>query len=382
MMIKQKILTETRLEEGALDELTEMNPQFVLVFSSIKFLHDPDFVSALRAAFAGAALVGCSTAGEVCMDGVVEGSCVITAVRFGGDARVRLVEAYIPDMAGSRPAGDHVGRILAEPDLRAVLLFGKGLDINGSALIDGIAAQVGADVPVSGGLAGDDGAFVTTLTLSSNGISVDGAVAVGFYGDDLIVGHGSSGGWSPFGPVHRVTSCDGNILYELDGEPALAVYKRHLESSAYLLPSSGLQFPFEMLRSDRSPAGLVRAVLGVDEERGSLIFAGDIYPDGYLRLMHAATDELVDGAAQAARLACRNLPEPRGEGLAILVSCVGRKMLMGRRAGSEIEAVSRVLGKKAAIAGFYSYGEIGPFSTTNDCMLHNQSMTVTYLSEY
>jgi hypothetical protein len=126
----------------------------------------------------------------------------------------------------------------------------------------------------------------------------------------------------------------------------------------------------------------VRAVLGVDEERGSLIFAGDIYSDGYLRLMHAATDELVDGAAQAARLACRNLPEPRGEGLAILVSCVGRKMVMGCRAGSEIEAVSRVLGSKAAIAGFYSYGEIGPFSTTNDCMLHNQSMTVTYLSEY
>lgn len=381
-MIKQKILTEARLEEGALDELTEMDPQFVLVFSCIKFLHDADLVSALRDAFAGAALVGCSTAGEVCMDGVAEGSCVITAVRFGGDARVRLVEAYIPDMTDSRAAGDHVGRSLAEPDLRAVLLFGKGLDINGSALIDGIAAQVGADVPVSGGLAGDDGAFVGTLTLSSSGISVDGVVAVGLYGDDLIVGHGSFGGWSSFGPVHKVTGCEGNTLYELDGQPALTVYKRYLESSANLLPASGLLFPFEMLRNDRSPDGLMRAVLGVDEERESLTLAGDIYSDGYLRLMHAATDQLVGGAAQAARLACRSLPEPRGEALAILVSCIGRKMVMGGRAGSEIEAVSRVLGSKAAIAGFYSYGEIGPFSTTNDCMLHNQSMTVTYLSEY
>ena len=381
-MIKQRVLTEPVLEDGVLTELTEIDPQLVLVFCSIRFLFADDFVAALRAVFSRSVLIGCSTAGEVGLDGVSEGSCVITAVRFEGDARVRLAEAHITDMADSEAAGLYVGKMLASPELRAVLLFGSGVEINGSALIEGVAAQVGLAVPVSGGLAGDDGAFVATLTLSSSGISADGVVAVGFYGDDLIVGHGSFGGWSPFGPAHKVTRCDGNVLHELDGESALNVYKRYLGASANALPAAGLLFPFEMLHSDCSPEGLVRTILGVDEKSGSLIFAGDIHPDGYLRLMHAADAELVDGAAQAARLACRNLPEPRGDALAILVSCVGRKIVMGQRTGREVEAVSRILGRKAAITGFYSYGEIGPFSTTNECRLHNQTMTVTYLSEY
>jgi hypothetical protein len=194
------------------------------------------------------------------------------------------------------------------------------------------------------------------------------------------IGHGSFGGWKPFGPARKVTRSSGNILFELDGEPALEVYKRYLGEYAAQLPSSGLLFPFEMLGQDHSAVGLVRTILGVDEANGSLILAGDIQADGYLRLMCASNDALVDGAEAAAN-AAQAMVGQVGQGLGLLVSCVGRKLVMGERIDEEIEAVGDVFGQHVTLAGFYSYGEISPFVNSTKCKLHNQTMTITILSE-
>jgi hypothetical protein len=203
---------------------------------------------------------------------------------------------------------------------------------------------------------------------------------VGLYGDDLVYSHGSFGGWMPFGPARKVTRCDNNVLYELDGEPALEVYKRYLGDHAKDLPASGLLFPFAMLGSDHHEVGLTRTILGVDEASGSLTLAGDIDPDGFLKLMHASTDSLVDGAEAAAQ-AAKDMQAVQGDGLALLVSCVGRKLVMGGRVDEEVEAVGEVFGQNATLAGFYSYGEISPFVKDMGCKLHNQTMTITCLSE-
>jgi hypothetical protein len=200
------------------------------------------------------------------------------------------------------------------------------------------------------------------------------------YGESLSLGHGSFGGWSPFGPARKVTRCENNVLFELDGEPALGVYKRYLGEHAKDLPASGLLFPFAMLGSDHSEVGLIRTILAVNEVDGSLTLAGDIDPDGYLRLMHASTDALVEGAEAAAQ-AAKTMFEGDGHGLALLVSCVGRKLVMGGRVDEEVEAVGDVFGQGAVLAGFYSNGEISPFTGEVACKLHNQTMTITYLSE-
>jgi hypothetical protein len=368
------------LQGADLSAAQAISPGLVLVFGAVGLLDAPGTFEQLSAAFPGAALAGCSTAGEITAKGVSDGTCVVTAVRFD-TVKHRVVDAALPGMAASETAGREIGRALAAPGLSAILLFGKGVDVNGSALIEGVMAEVGTAVPISGGLAGDGGAFARTLTVTPSGILPDRVVAVGLYGDGLKIGHGSFGGWSAFGPPRKVTRSEGNVLFELDGLPALNLYREYLGEYAKDLPASGLLFPFEMLDEGHASVGLIRTILAVDDATGSLVLAGDIDPSGYLRLMHASTDNLVDGAETAAKRIRDTLGGDVGEGFGVLVSCVGRKLVMGDAVDDEVEAVAEVLGRATKLTGFYSYGEIAPFSSTTDCKLHNQTMTVTFLGE-
>ena len=380
MECRQVVLGPAPWDAGLLLPLAEANPQLVLVFGGVEFLRPPECFDQLRSAFPGVSLVGCSTAGEISGQGVTEGTCVVTAVTFQGAATVQVVEAAVASMDTCREAGVALGRALKKQGLRAILLFGKGVGVNGSAILAGLIAEVGAHMPISGGLAGDDGAFKETLTLGPSGISAQGLVAVGLYGEDLVLSHGSCGGWAPFGPARKVTRSQENILYELDGEPALNVYKRYLGEYAKGLPTSGLLFPLEIQNQQRGSLGLIRTILGVNEAQGYLVLAGDIEAGGYLRLMHASTDDLVDGAEQAARLVGDQRSGGAGRGLALLVSCVGRRLIMVDAVEEEIEAVGNTLGKATTMAGFYSYGEFAPLGGA-ECKLHNQTMTVTYVGE-
>ena len=97
--------------------------------------------------------------------------------------------------------------------------------------------------------------------------------------------------------------------------------------------------------------------------------------------MHAQTDKLVDGAEKAANQIVNKINRAERNSLSLLVSCVGRKLVMGGRVDEEIEAVAEVLGNNTTIAGFYSYGEISPYLSGVGCALHNQTMTITSISE-
>lgn len=368
-------------QETDLAPLAAIAPQLVLVFGAVERMTENGLVESLKSAFPAAELAGCTTAGEIGAGGVSDGALVVVALRFSG-SRVQLAATDLADMEDSRAAGQRLGLALAAPGLRHVLVLGQGVQINGSALIEGISEPLGTGVLLSGGLAGDGGAFERTWTLSNQGLSQRQIVAIGFSGEELRVGNGSFHGWRPFGPVRKVTRSAGNVLFELDGQPALDIYKRYLGEYAKGLPASGLLFPFEMLGEDRGALGLIRTILGVDESAGSLVLAGNIVEDGYLRLMHASTDSLVDGAMAAAEAAHDAAPgaDP-GESLVLLVSCVGRKLVMGARADEEVEAVQTVFGPKASIAGFYSNGEISPMRDLLTCHLHNQTMTVTHIAK-
>jgi hypothetical protein len=320
--------------------------------------------------------VGCSTAGEISSQGSESDSLLINALHFDTPA-LQVSSVKLNGMADSNAAGERLGLLLAEAKPHTVLIFAPGTAINGSQLIEGLSAQL-PGVRIAGGLAGDGADFKETFTLCDENVASDQIVAIGLSSPQLAVGFGSYGGWKPFGPARSVTRADHNVLYELDGEPALNIYKRYLGEHANALPASGLLFPFSMLSDQRKEIGLIRTILAIDETAGSLILAGDIHEGGFLQLMHASTDALVDGATEAAEAAAI---EGKGQGFGLLISCVGRKLVMGGRTDEEVDAVSDTLGNEHVYAGFHSYGEISPGNTQVGCNLYNQTMTIAFLRE-
>ncbi len=380
MRIHQVVLRNFPADFAKLQALEPVAAQLLLVFAGPALFSTPALALELARRFPLAQRVGCSTAGEISVDGVENGSAVVTALHFDSST-FQVVSAELTSMESSFQAGESLGEQLSAWSPKAVLVLGQGLNINGSAMIDGMVKHLGSALPIAGGLAGDDAAFQQTYTLCNEGISSTRLLAIGLKGDALQFAHGSFGGWKPFGAVRKVTRSVNNVLYELDGEPALEVYKRYLGDHAKDLPGSGLLFPFEMLSDAREPSGLIRTILGVNDADGSMTLAGAISQDGYLRLMHAQTDGLVDGAEEAARATLKLMTQDGGAGLALLVSCVGRKLVMGGRVDEETEIVHDTLGAQATLAGFYSYGEISPGRGIENCQLHNQTMTISYLGE-
>lgn len=349
----------------------------VLAFGGTSVVTDGTLWSSLGERFPGAIIMGCSTGGEIHGVDVLDDSLSVTTLSFDRTT-LKAAQTPVENSERSFEAGQTLGRSLTAPDLRTVFLLSDGTAVNGSELVRGIRSVLAQGVVVTGGLAGDGARFGTTY-VGLNGLMTSGhVVAVGFYGNALNVGHGSSGGWDEFGPERVITGSRGNILFELDGRPALDLYKQYLGADAQDLPGSALFFPLRISPPDKREGSLMRTIVGVDESQKAMIFAGDM-PQGHgAQLMRGNMDRLFEGAADAAQQARRDYD---GDSLAILVSCIGRKLVLGQRTCEEIEAVRDVLGGATPLTGFYSYGEVSPHAVTHVAELHNQTMTVTLLSE-
>jgi hypothetical protein len=388
MRIEQKKWSAQNGWTPASRESLGNSAQLVLVFSARSVLRQARVIQALRAMYPSALVLGCSTAGEICGTQVSDETLVATAVSFEQTqlrcATVNLGEAVSSFRAGELLAQALPGSISSNNGhdggrLVHVLVFSDGLKVNGSDLVAGLTKHLPAGTTLTGGLAGDGANFKETLVFSNNGPEKDSVAALGLYGARLKVGFGSLGGWDSFGPERLITRSKGNVLFELDGRSALGLYKQYLGEHAKELPASGLLFPLS-LRTKAGETAVVRTILSIDEKAESMTFAGDVPEGAYARLMKANFDRLIDGATGAAQR-CHQALTSSSFDLAILISCVGRKLVLKQRIEEEVEAVRDVLGERTVLTGFYSYGEISPFTPGARCELHNQTMTITTLSE-
>ena len=199
------------------------------------------------------------------------------------------------------------------------------------------------------------------------------------YGDAIRVGHGTLGGWDAFGPERIITRSQGNVLAELDNQPALSLYKEYLGEFSEQLPSSALRFPLS-LKLPGEADSVVRTILNINEDDNTMVFAGDMPEGASAKLMKANFETLIDGANGAAQGAMKAVAHDQVK-LALLVSCVGRRLVLSQRVFEELEAVVEVVGEDIPLCGFYSYGEISPLIDSVQCRLHNQTMTITTFSE-
>lgn len=378
MKVEQTKWTEAKGWEPAPLWKLSNSAQLVFLFGSSSLLKDRKRIDLVRESYPNSRIFGCSTAGEICGTEVSDDSIVVTAVNFeyttidGAYTRVTNIE-------DSFQAGEVLAKSLKKDGLRHVFVLSEGITVNGSELVRGISKHIPEGIAITGGLSGDGLNFKETIVLWDDKAEGDAIAVLGLYGDCLKIGFGSLGGWDPFGPERLITKSKGNILYEVDNKSALDLYKRYLGDHVNDLPSSALLFPLQV-RSKDDEYGVVRTILGINESDNSMTFAGDMPEGMYARLMKANFERLIDGAATAAQSSYETIGSVTPD-LAILISCVGRKLVLKQRIEEEVEAVREVLGEKTVLSGFYSYGEISPLNPSTKCELHNQTMTITTLSE-
>jgi len=379
MIVRQESLTA----KMTLKDLPTASPlptaSLVLVFGSVKRFGESKLQSTLKARYPTAQIIGCSTSGEITAAGVFDDSLQITAILWEKTVQ-RVTHTKMTGMQNSYETAAGLARQLESDSLKAVLVYSDGLNVNGSELLEGFKSVFG-EIPVMGGMAGDGFGFSKTVQLFNETISDSLVIAVGLYGNSLVTATGVGRGWKPYGPPRKVTKSEKNVVIELDGKPALPLYRMYIgEHSAKGLPGSGLNFPFAIIEEGRRDIEKIRTVLSIDSVNNSLTFAGNVDEGETVRFCQANHDRLVEGAGDAAHLIADNT-NTKQAGLAICVSCVGRKGVMAELVADEVKLVQQILGAQTAIAGFYSYGEFSPRPDTSDSVLHNQTMTIGYLSE-
>ncbi|WP_179349486.1 FIST signal transduction protein [Winogradskyella pacifica] len=374
MIVKQLSLKETTWHNSI--QNIDFVPNIVLLFVSPLFNAKTDLVYQLLKMYPEVKLLGCSTAGEISGITVTDETVSLTAIQFE-KVQHKLETVEVENRDQSFDAGVGLAQKLKSQDLRHILLFSDGLNVNGADLVSGLRSVL-PDTGITGGLAGDGLNFKETFVISNSLISDGIVVGLGLYGDDLKISYSSKSGWDGFGIERLVTKSENNVLYELDGLPALQVYKSFLGDNVTSLSSLALRFPLS-IRINKTEEPVVRTVLDLDEEQQSLTFTDRIPEGALVRLMNSNVNRLIDGAKDSAKEATNAIN--KNAELAILISCAGRRLMLKQLVEEEVEVVRDIIGEKPEITGLYSYGEIGPFREFAPCQFHNQTMTITILSE-
>jgi hypothetical protein len=356
--------------------MDDANANLVLTFSSKNHLQKSSTFHSIKTKFPNAEIVLCSTAGEILQENVHDDSVVVTALHFE-KTKVASSIVNIDDFSTTEGAAISLAKNLQKDNLQYILLISDGSKVNGSELINGLYKHVDRKVIITGGLAGDGANFVSTLVGLNDHAKEGQIVAIGFYGQDLVVNHGSQGGWDVFGLEKTVTKSNKNVLEEFEHQNALETYKKYLGDESKNLPGSALLFPLSVVVPG-AERPVVRTILSIDEENKTMTFAGDIPVGSQIRFMKANFSKITNAASYAAAFATDKIELPT---YSLLISCVGRKLILGNKVDEEVKAVSNTYKNKTVLSGFYSYGELSPFNEGGKCQLHNQTMTITSFYE-
>ncbi|MFV8360441.1 FIST signal transduction protein [Flavobacterium sp. LS1P3] len=361
-----------------LQEKIILNNPLILVFANRFLLEDEAVIESIRKEFPYEHIVFGSTSGEILSCNVYDNSISVTAIEFEKSSFVVKRDNILNYDNDAGKLGEALYNEIPKENLKHLFVVSEGSFVNGSSLIKGLESNIDFSISITGGMCGDDARFEKTLASYKDNPKVGEVILIGFYGETLEITYSSFGGWIPFGPERIITKSEANILYEIDGQPALDLYKNYLGEKASELPQASLLYPLNVTPEDKKEP-VVRTILNINNDDQSMILAGDVPINSRVQLMMASVDGIGDGAKIAAEFAMKNRknkPE-----LAVLVSCIGRKLVMNQRVEEEVEQVLETIGEKIPMTGFYSYGEMAPFNGSKSCELHNQTMTITLISE-
>lgn len=381
MKMSQSIITDGVWDKPLNPGLDSSNTvSFVFFGPNVEMIK---IIAQVKEALPNSHILGCSGAGEISNETLIDQKAIVTTAAFE-KTKVACHSFSVGKVEECFNVGAQIAQKVNGDKLKGICVFSIGHNINGSRLMAGIRSQLAPKVTISGGLAGDGTRFQKTHVIHDKTYSDNLISVVAFYGDELLFVSHALGGWMPFGIDRKVTSAKDNILYSLDGKPALLLYKEFLGESAKKLPSSALYFPLLLLGDSKNTAtqsshNLVRTVLSVDEKNQSMTFAGDIPEGDTVKFMHSSEKSLLEAATQCAQN-CLSELNPQEPTLSLMVSCVGRRIVLGSSTEDEIKNIYSLLPNGSLQAGFYSYGELAP-GVSSVCDLHNQTCTLTWIQE-
>ena len=345
----------------------------IFVFGHIEILKQYNHSLSLKKLYPNAHIVGCTSAGNILDTSIDEYPVVASAVSFKS-ARLSVKCKYINPNTLSEDTKFLVNE-LDKKDLKHIFFLAPGM-INGSEIIKGLKLK--NNITVTGGLAGDRSIFKDTYQFFDGEKGKNLAVVVGFYGKSIHIGIGCETGWKEFGASRIVTKSYKNTVYEIDHKPAVELYEKYLGDTIYDHLSSTLRFPLSVRDSLEDKNKVTRTIMSINQDK-SLVFAGNIREGSIVRLMKTNVSNVLDGAFLSAK---KIRPYNNKRSLALIISCISRRSVLKQFCDEEIEIVQDILTPSAQTIGFYSYGEIAPFS--NDLskpLLHNQTMTITTIYE-
>lgn len=357
-------------------------PALVLVFASVRYNLE-QLIGGVQEVVGDALLVGCTTAGEIGADGPICGGCSIMAL-YGMETRysVAVAEKASEDL---REAGASVARqvrmCISEEvpyQYRAFMILVDSLSGDQREVVRGAYEELGAEIPLVGGAAGDDYRVNRTYQFYDGRVLTDSVIGV-LISSHNPIGIGVEHGWKEGSRPYTVTRAFRNVIYELDGEPALEVYKREVGTDL----SSMDQAEF-IQRVLLNPLGIpqlygehhMRHIIARTEDGGMVTFA-EIARNTIVHIMRGE----LGGVLQASRRSCIQAAEQlqgRSPCAVLAFSCASRKVFLGDEAGREIEILHETLGRDTPLAGFYTYGEIA--RVWGVIGFHNETLTVLALS--
>lgn len=349
--------------------------QLVYVFGNQDILQTKGRLEEIQEMYPSADIVVCSTSNEIYNGQVFNGSIVLSAIYFEY-TKIQAVTINLRDVKDSFDMGTHISAMIEKDDLRHLMIFTDGNQIDPAHLLTGLHFNISSSIPITGGLAGNN--TNTTIT-GLNDVGEEGnIVGVAFYGEKINIGHACHGGWTPFGPERFITKSEDNILYELDHIPIYDFYSKYLEGIVEDMKEAAKIYPFGLATASGEDR-LIRAFLRFDENKNA-VFAGDMPEGSKVRLLRTNINHLLDSAAIAAENSWKpfNMQDPE---FALIVNCNARKLVLQDWLDEEIVAVKNHLGKRTKSIGFYSSGEFSPQYQDTKTELHNHTMTITTFSE-